>query len=291
MGQYFLITGTGKTGTTWLSEALNHPKTGIICLDEGKFPQPNKMRDRLRKITWLQRLWTWYRGRHGWLGTVDNRLLGWNTWLDYAEYELDHGLGLRFDTYFKSVEEQLGRYIAVGDSHSWDPLMIPQVNERISVSRIIHLVRNGIPNVQALAVHNAELFERSTVIRRQLDRYREMFDGECANAWEYWCFWWSVNLVVPDWLRTNLPGIPVDIYRLEDLTKDIGQLEQILDSLNPGSSGKIPSLKRIQKKNDNRDETGDQAPADIWGLWTDEQRKAFQRICGDAMEHYGYKIP
>lgn len=291
MGQYFLITGTGKTGTTWLSEALNQPRAGIVCLDEGKFPQPSGMRDRLRTITWLQRLWTWYRGRHGWLGTVDNRFLGWNTWLDYAEYELEHGLGPRFDTYFESIEARLGRYAAVGDSHSWDPHMIPQVNERVRVGRILHLVRNGIFNVHALAVHNAELFERSTVIRRQIDRYREMFGGECANAWEYWCFWWSVNSVIPEWLRTHLPDIAVDVFRLEDLTEDIEQLEKILESLNAGSSEKIADLRKIQRKNDDRDETGGRSPADIWDQWTDAQRQSFRRICGEAMKHYGYEIP
>ena len=291
MGEFFLITGTGKTGTSWLAEALDHPKAGIVCWDEGKFPRPNRVRERLRRFRFLRQLWTRYRQGHQWLESVDNRFLGRDTWLDYAEYEVEHGLGPRFDEYFGAIESRMKRYAAVGDSHSWDPHTIPQVTERISVSRVIHLVRNGIPNVHALATHNAELFERSPIIRRQIDRYREIFGGECANSWEYWCFWWSINSLVPDWLRANLPDIPVDVYRLEDLTGHISHLEGIIESLNPGGLGNVSGLLKIQGKNDNRDQTGDQSPSDIWERWTDEQRSAFRRICGDAMEHYGYQMP
>jgi hypothetical protein len=28
-----------------------------------------------------------------------------------------------------------------------------------------------------------------------------------------------------------------------------------------------------------------------WRLWSDEQRAAFQSICGEAMRHFGYPIP
>jgi hypothetical protein len=225
------------------------------------------------------------------VAAVDNKVFGWNTWLDFAEYELEHGLGPKFDKYFSTVESRLERYIAVGDSHVWEPHVIPQVNDRIRVGRIIHLVRNGILNVHALSIVNAELFEESTLIRRQIDRYKELFGGECVTAWEYWCYCWSLNSVIPDWLETNLPNTPVDIFRLEDLTADTGQLEQILVSLVPDKMGKISGLKRIQEKNDDRDLTGKRSPQDIWDGWTAEQREVFKRMCGSTMEKYGYEFP
>ena len=54
MGIFFLITGNGKTGTTWLGEALNHPRHGIICLDEGKVFKPSHVKRFLRRFTTVQ---------------------------------------------------------------------------------------------------------------------------------------------------------------------------------------------------------------------------------------------
>jgi hypothetical protein len=291
MGQFFLVTGTGKTGTTWLSEALNHPAAGIICLDEGKLGEPVKLREFLRKNRIVRRLWGRLSSKRSWIKSISSRFLGGSNWRDASEYEVKHGVGSRYCKYFGFIESQLDKYAAVGDSHSWEPHQIPDVNARVKVDKVIHLVRNGIPNVHALAVLNAQLYQNDPIFETQWRVNQELFGGSFTNAWEMWCLWWSINSRIPDWIRESLPDTQVEVFRLEDLTSDESFLNGILEGLVPGSSSKIEGLGAILHKNDDRDFTGDQSPEAIWNQWSSQQREDFHRICGDAMELYGYELP
>ena len=291
MAVFFLISGTGKTGTTWLGEALNHPKAGIVCLDEGKLAKPNPIRKRLSKYAALRNFWRTKREGHKWLQFLDKNVLGRNRWVVSAEYENEFGVGPRYSQYFKSMEARLRKFRAVGDSHSWDLRFIPDVDRHIKIDKIIHLVRNGIQNVNALATLNVSLFEDSPVIKRQIQPYMDMFDFTCSTSWEYWCFWWSINAKAPDWLRERLPDAEVEVFRLEDITSDPANLRDLLERLAPGSPDRISNLQDLLKKNDDRDFTGNRTPEEIWNQWSYQQKEVFLRICGPAMEHFGYPIP
>ena len=291
MGQFFLVTGTGKTGTTWLAEALSHPKASILCLDEGKLGRPARFREYLRQNKLLHRLWEKYPTQGAWLPSIVNKYFGRNSWLEFQEYEINHGVGTRYSKYFRFIESQLDKYVAVGDSHSWEPRQIPDVNAKVRVAKIIHLVRNGIPNVHALAVLNERLFQENPIFGKQWRYNQDIFGGSYTNTWEMWCLWWSINAQIPDWLRDNLPDTEVEVFRLEDLTTDASYLTGILEALAPGCTDKVGDLHKIMSKNDDRDFTGDRSPEAIWNQWSSQQREAFHRICGNAMELYGYKVP
>lgn len=289
--RFFLVSGTGKTGTTWLGEALNHPDAGIVCFDEGKLEPRSQLRTVLRRFGPLQYVWRRWGRKSQSLKELENRYLGENAWLEACEYELECGVGSRYSSYFENIKSLLQRYQAVGDSHSWEPRLIPQVNDHVPVANIIHLVRNGILNVHSLNALNADLFDTTPLFKEQISFYLDLFGGVCSTPWEYWCFWWSVNSQIPYWLERNLPDTKVDTYRLEDLTSDQSYLNKILEGLSPGITSRIGDLSGILNKNDNRDLTGSRTPLEIWASWSETQKRDFLRICAPTMEQYGYLMP
>jgi len=284
MSQFYLIAGTGHCGTKWLAEALDQPNAGIVCAHEGKVPKPVNWRSHLKKIGPLAKLWSRYRGKF-------RSFQGTNPWLEYQEYEMKNGIGPKYDLYFQDIASNLKKYNAVGDSHSWPPHFIPEVNERVHVDRVVYLVRNGVQTVNSLANANSDLPEDHSTYRYLFPIYEQLFGGSCSSVWEYWCYWWSINLHAPSWLSEKLPATTVEILRLEDLTSHTSELEQLIESLSPGGVRKVHDLEQFRSKDLNRKSSGDRDPQVVWDQWTLEKREVFARICGPAMVHFGYWTP
>ena len=104
MGQFFLVTGTGKTGTTWLSEALNPPTVGIICFDEWKLGKPTRLQDLLSRNRNVKRIWGKLSNDYSWIKSISSTVLGHDRWRHAAEYEIEHGVGSAYYKYFEFIE-------------------------------------------------------------------------------------------------------------------------------------------------------------------------------------------
>lgn len=196
------------------------------------------------------------------------------------------------------MRSELRRHKVVGDSNGWTMCMVPEVDKKIPIHLIIHLVRNGIQNVHSMFYAHTEWSREDWIYTHFFRRYWKvvgspMKDWDYYTDWEKWCFDWSLNLTMPVWMKERLGEDRVLIYRLEDLTStgDVETLSGLIQRLDPSVNLPEKALKLLQREDINRKVHGDRRPEVLWRQWTDEQREAFLKICAAAMEHFGYEIP
>ncbi len=261
-GKFVLVTGNGHCGTKWLSRVLHAPDQEMVCYHEHKAT----------------------------LTPLD--------WYAAFQHEFRHGIeDGYFDLYYRFFRHQLSRYAAVGDSNSWTMAHIPLLHRKIKVGLVIHLVRNGIQNVHSSYLHNLDRWQRDdwfydSYLRSTWELMgRPGDDWNRLNRWECWCFFWSLNLSMPDWMRRNLGEERVVVVRLEDLTTRVADLQTLLERVNPAAEFEDSELASLQGRDVNRKIRGDRTPHVLWSKWTPEQQTSFRRLCGPTMEHYGYPMP
>lgn len=258
-----LVAGVGHCGTAWLAKALDRPSEGMVFHHELKARVTGLL---LKETMQLE--------------------------FDRTGDELDR----LYSKYYAFVRGQLRRLQVMGDSHSWTPYMIPEVASRIPISGIIYLVRNGIQNVHSHFQTKHDFPRDHFLYADFLCRYWRMLgrpegEWEAYTKWECNCFWWQLNQTMPGWLADQLGNDKVLVYRLENLSQDADLLTDLISKLHPDSGVTHQEATLVQKMDVNRHIRGDRRPEALWARWTDAQRGAFERICGDTMAQYGYSIP
>lgn len=260
-GRFVLVTGLGHCGTRWISWALTRRRSGRLVHHEYKL--------RVMRTDW--------RG-----GFRHEHELGVDDW--YAPY-------------FERVERQLRRYALVGDANSWTMARVPEVDKRLRVDRVIHLVRNGVQNVHALFHFFARRIPRDDwTYTHFLPGYWELAgrpfrDRFAFSDWEAWCFAYTLNSIMPEWMAERLGADRVEVVRLEDLVGDVNAFRALVGRLDAGRPPGERRIRRVQRTDRNRKIHGDNSPETLWRHWTDEQRESFRRLCGPTMERFGYPIP
>lgn len=200
-------------------------------------------------------------------------------WLDQIEY----GVGATtFDPYWWWMKNELilGN---VGDSNSWLPPLLPQVDDIVPIDRVIYLTRNPIQQLHSLdtksyvwshnvwpAIADGYLYSLRLI---GVDRYRPW---EEWTRWEKLCLLVAANDFMPDWLRER--GLNVQVYSLEELTGSVDALQKLAAVLSHEEA------RRWQKRDVNRKVYGPRDPETLWGKWTDEQRDGFRRVVGAVTE-------
>jgi hypothetical protein len=86
------------------------------------------------------------------------------------------------------------------------------------------------------------------------------------------CLMVRANDWMPDWLRDK--GLTVDVYSLEELTRDIGLLRELAPELDD------TTLLAWQRRDINRKVQGGRAPSTLWRKWSKEQKRAYRDIVG-----------
>ncbi len=260
-GVFFLVAGTGHCGTKWLAQALNHPQQGIECFHE-------------EKLNWITQ-----------------------NWQECLEYEAAYGVAGLYRTYFAFIHQELQRYAAVGDSHSWEVNRIPEVNAWQPIDRLILLVRNGIQTVNSLYYWTRGVSPDDVLYTDQLRWYWTLIgspggDWNQYTPWARWCWRWRANQATGQWLEQQLQGqTSLRVVRLEDMVADVEALADLITWLHPDATPDLAELRRLQVIDVNRKMRGDRSPEAIWDTWSAEQRAVFAEICGPAMDHYGYEWP
>jgi hypothetical protein len=217
-------------------------------------------------------------------------------WYTALQQELGIGIDHSYDTYWQFIEERLQANRVVGDSNSWTPCVIPEVDSIFEVDRIIYLVRNGIQNVHSAYYHNARISRSDWLYTHFFRHYWELLD--CPGGdwdeytdWARWCLYWQINQTMPTWLADQLGDEKVLVLRFEDLLDDVDVLLNLLDQIDMGIKPARTELETLQETDINRKVQGERSPRVLWAKWTDEQREVFTRVCGTGMAHYGYEMP
>lgn len=260
-GKFVLATGSGHCGTKWLATVLHRPEDRMACYHEQKAAMAN------------------------------------GQWHAALEHEFHHGVDEAYAAYFAFIDQQRALYDVVGDSGSWTMRLVPDVAARTPVDHVVYLVRNGIQTVHSQFYQHAEI-SRSDFLYTHFSRgYWELLGQpgggawESYSDWEIWCFNWSINGPMPGRLQAELGEDRCELFRLEDLVSDADRLLGLVRRLQPATTLTREDAERLQGTDVNRKVQGDRSPEALWAKWTDEQRAAFTRICGPAMERYGYAIP
>ena len=279
-GKFILITGVGHCGTKWLANVLHRPHQGIICYHEKKY--------NLAPSNRLHRVWVKLRGR----------LKKEAAWYYALRHELTNGLDSYYEAYFKFIKKQMRLYKVAGDSNSWIMARIPEVHAKLPIHCVIHLIRNGIQNVHSMFNTSRSNSVNTWLYTHYFPWYWKLLGnspGELNSyiscEWDYWCYNWSLNLYMPKWMKDRIGPNRVLIYRLEDLLGNVEILADLIQKLNPDADLAVDELMALQEKDINRKTQTDRSPKALWSSWTNEQRQAFNRICGSTMKHYGYTTP
>jgi hypothetical protein len=256
MRRLYLITGLGHCGTAWLAHVLNHQDQGVYAIHEGV------------KV-WTKR-----------------------PWKEAVLHYLDHGVDSYFDLYFNRLSQAAHDFSYVIDSHSWIPTAVPEVQQKVRVTRIIHLVRNGLKNVTSLYETFNEVggewegkgswFEG--IIKREL----AVIGGQTLKdpfSWEGWCHLWALNQKTVSWMRAH--DFRVGVLPLEVLVRGQNVLTSLLNSF--GVEADQDWLMEQQKTVMNP-HVESRTSRTIWNGLSDIQRNTFTEICGEAMRYYGYEI-
>jgi len=207
-------------------------------------------------------------------------------WFRLAEYPPDAPV---YHGYWGRIWRELDDG-EVGDANSWVPWQIPAVSKLIKVE-IVYLVRNGIQQLHSLSTcsgvwrtHPLDSFAFDVWLR---EMWRAIGEPDPPydewDRWERLCLLVKANGRMPAWLQAQ--GLDVTTVRLEDLVTDAEALHQLAPHLDE------QQLREWQERDVNRKVRGDRTPATLWGQWTDMQRDAFRRICGDEMASLDYEIP
>ena len=259
-GNLVIVTGIGHAATKWLTTVLHCPQWGVAFHHEplmGIVPQARGRWERARRL------------------------------------EMNEDAECPSD-YYSFIEDNLRSHRIVGDVMSWLPLATMTVLRKwFDVRRTIFIVRHGIPQLHSIATKSL-MNQHSTgsfLYNEYLRCYWEMIgapgkDWEKWTRWEMMCLWWSTNAFMPDMAARYGP---VEIHRMEDLTRDVEYLTMFCRVFNIHTQ--IPELKELQGKDVNRKVSGNRTPKFLWSKWTREQQDAFRRICGPGMERLDYDIP
>jgi len=247
--KFFTSLSTGHSGTKWLAQVLNTSER-VTCHHELKL----NMHRSIPKLRFGSRLWK------------------------YAEeYDIKHFLEPNaYIKYANSLASVKTEY--VGDIQSWNPMTLATLRgTTISPKLIIHLVRNGIQVVHSLHNTNLDVSMSEPFFYRALLKQCHYFKIPFITGKEpfyYWCLYWRV-VNCP----TALSKSTVQ-YKLEDLTKDISQLER-----------HFPGCRFQEVEEQNRKISGNRDPEHLWNSWTPKQQDIFIEQCKDTMDIYGYITP
>jgi hypothetical protein len=255
---YYLVAGMGHCGTQWLAAFLDRPDEGMVCTHEQKF--------RIQPYSQLK-----------------------DPWMTALKYERANGLDKRADRYVAYIKERQQQIAMVGDSHAWEPFIIPQLSERVRVDRIVFMVRNGVQNVHSMYYHNAHLIKRGTWFYTDyLRSFADSIDLGELDDFGLWCAWWGANAASARMLESVAP---LQTVRLEDLTSEPEALIGLTKSLQGLARPTIEEAAEHASADLNRKIDGRRDPDFLWATWTDHQRATFMRVCGATMAHFGYEIP
>jgi hypothetical protein len=217
-------------------------------------------------------------------------------WLESLKYETAYDISYYLKVYSGEIKYLLYRYDIVGDSNSWDVVRLADVNRKIHIDKVIHLVRNGIQTVHSLYQHNKQCYSRQDwLFTHYLRNYWELAGRPGGNwkdysEWEAWCLYWSLNPMMAIWLAEQIDTERVLVFRLEDLTEDVNMLVELIRDLNPFVNIDVERLKLLQNKDINRKIYYDRSPGHLWKQWTEEEKTAFLQICGPSMKYYNYPV-
>lgn len=187
-----------------------------------------------------------------------------------------------YDQYWRWVKGHLMQG-DVGDSNSWPPHLLPAVDRKMPIQRVIYLTRNKVQQLNSLittspAYNKGPLHPLSSAAKAKLkilfDIAPEVPKKEfyLMEHYEKLCLMVAANDFMPDWLRQH--GLAVDVYSLEELTKDVDVLAQLAPGLDE------ETLTRWQRKDINRKTTGGRAESTIWRKWPKELKEAYRAVIG-----------
>ena len=223
-----------------------------------------------------------------WLATVLNEGTD-TTWfhhlredlLDKPWQELDrYAPGHKtYNRYWSWIESE-AQYGSVGDANSWPPYMLPQVNEKYPIDRVIYLTRNGVQQLYSLTT-KSPMLSKDPLPEAAEAKLKALYDIGTSNSamrldqatrWEKLCIMVAANDFVPPWLIVQ--GLPVEVYSLDDLITDTDLLKELAPNLTR------TAIKKWQKTDLNRKVEGARSPRTLWGKWTSEQQAAYREIVG-----------
>lgn len=208
-------------------------------------------------------------------------------WTRAVKYEARYGPeSAKYREYFEFLEN--ARTPIVVDSNSWAPWRVPAVHEKQPLDRVLYIVRHGVSQLHSLSRKSAAWKNSppdSYIYSDYLQELWALFDLEQPETrWERLCQLWAVTAtMLPDHLQEQ--GLPVEVVTFEQLTQSPDGLQTVL----PGMSHAL-TLK-WRKQDINRKVASPRRPPDLWQQWPERQRQDFRRICGRAMDLYGYEIP
>ncbi len=230
-GRFILQTGFGHNGSKWLSTVLNKPEASMLASHERK--------------------------------NVELKM----QWDDSLRYELEHGLDKSYFPYLEALDADLEQYDVVMDSNSWQPFIVPDLHLAFPIDLVIYVVRNGIQMVNSMYEHNKGKDYMPWLESDFLGRYWNIL-GKDPNefaqldSFSKWCFWWSLNEEMPEWIANQIGEERIETYRFEDLLGDPATLYQLIGNIR--GDGSVPytteELASFQKKDVNRKISGDRSP-------------------------------
>lgn len=183
-----------------------------------------------------------------------------------------------FKTYWNNIRGLLND-VDLGDSNSWPPYLLPEVNSVEPISRVIYLTRNGVQQLNSLATESPSLSSDPlpppalTKLRRLYDIWPDKVKAfDEMTRWERLCLTVAANDWMPPWLREN--GLYVEAYSLGDLTSDWRVLHELAPELSEDE------IAHWQGQDINRKVEGGRAESTIWRKWTPEQRAGYRAVVG-----------
>ncbi|MFH1738975.1 MAG: hypothetical protein ABIH23_08185 [bacterium] len=268
-GRYVLVFGSGHCGTRWIAHALHRPEHGMAFHHEQKY----KMVHEQHQIV--------------------------NPWGYCYRYEMEHGLGPLYDDYWRFIKVELKEYRVVGDSVSWLPVRIPEIEaNHLPIDRGIFLVRNGIQTVHSIFKHSKTIPIDNNMFMKLASDYRQLFPQNNAKysyeyvKWVHDCaLWHDTSIIYERDLRQSLGPERLICLRLEDVTSNGDVFLKLLLELDPESDITSEEIGDIQKTDVNRKVQGSREPELIWREWSEPQKGIFNHICGEAMTYFGYTMP
>lgn len=207
------------------------------------------------------------------------RLQTCGSWVEAMQHKVD---GEFFNEYWLTIGVDIFKLGKVGDSNSWPPFRLPEVNERRKIDRVIYLTRNPVLQLHSLAYysyvwHRPEQDWPAGARRYLIDMMKAggyKPPPSRLSRWEKLCILVAANDFMPGWLWKQ--GFNVSVYTLEELTTQVSVLMGLAPKLTPDEA------RAWQQRDINRKVSGERNPDAIWASWTDEQREAFNRI---VLEH------
>ena len=268
-GRYVLVFASGHCGTRWIAHAFHRPERGMVFHHEQKY----KMVHEQHQIV--------------------------NPWRYCHDYEKEHGLGSLYDDYWQLIKRELKEYRVVGDSVSWLPNRIPEIEaNHLPLDRGIFLVRNGIQTVHSIFKHSKTIPIDKHMFAKLATDYHQLFPKNNATysyeyvKWVHDCaLWHDTSIVYEHDLKRFLGPERLTSLRLEDLTSNESIFLKLLLELDPESNVSIEEIGDIQKTDVNRKVQGSRDPELIWQEWSESQKEIFSHICGEAMKYFSYAMP